>query len=286
MTSDGALAGRRVLVCRAAADSAELLSNLVELGAHAVARPLLDISPASDQRALFEAAERWNRGEYEWLVVTSANGVEPFVRAAGRTSSGDEQPSKIAAVGPATAAALRRWGLNVDLVPQHEYSGRGLAEALLSQLRGSVWATSAVLPISHLASDVVQHALESAGHRVHRVEAYRTVPNGQAVRALLEHTRFDAVLLFSASGAAELARNISVVPQETRLVAIGPPTAAALEARGVRVDAIAKRHTSRGLIDAVVGLLGRSSDPHCPTPSQAANRPPSPRKHSIEEGTP
>ena len=146
-------------------------------------------------------------------------------------------------------------------MPEPDYSGRGLAEALLHELPGSARPTRAVLTVPPRPTDPAQRALAAAGHRVHRVDAYRTVPNGQTVRTLLEHTRFDAVLLFSASGAAELGRHISVVSQGTRLISIGPPTAAVLEARGVRVDAIAKRHTSQGLIDAVVELLGSSSDP-------------------------
>ncbi len=286
MTSDGALSGCRVLVCRAATASAELLSSLTALGAEAVAHPLIEIAPASDQRALIDSAARWKRGEYGWLVVTSSNGVDAFMHAVGRMPSGEERPSKVAAVGPATAAALRRWGVSVDLVPERDYSGRGLAQALLSELRGSARPMSAVLPLSNLASDTVQQALEAVGHRVYRVDAYRTVPNGQTVRTLLEHTRFDAVLLFSASGAAELARHISVVPQETRLIAIGAPTAAALEARGVRVDAIAKRHTSQGLIDAVVGLLGRSSDPPSPDSKPSGKPATLTTRYSIEEGTP
>lgn len=286
MRRDGALSGRRVLVCRAASESVELRSGLLALGAQVVAHPLIRTEPPADLRALTAAAEAWNLGEYEWLVVTSANGVEAFAGAGAQSRRASGRAEKVAAVGPATAAALRRRGWDVDLAPERDYSGRGLAEALLAELRVSARPVRAVLPVSDRADDTVERTLVAAGHRVHRVTAYRTVPSAERLKSRFRGERFDAVLLFSASAAAEFARDISVVPRETHLVAIGPPTAAALVARGLRVDAVAERHTSQGMLDAVVGLLGRSGENPAAGPS-ALSRPTisTTRTFDLKEGS-
>lgn len=286
MTGNRTLLGRRVLVCRAAAESAELRSRLLALGAQVVAHPLIRTEPPRNRAALAAAAEAWNLGEYEWLVVTSANGVEAFVGAGARNRRASGRVGKVAAVGPATAAALRRRGWGVDLVPERDYSGRGLAEALLAELRVTARPASAVLPLSDRAEVTVERALRADGHRVHRVTAYRTVPSAARLESRFAGERFDAVLLFSASAAAEFARDIPAVPRETRLVAIGPPTAAALAARGLRVDAVAERHTSQGMLDAVVGLLGRSGE-NPAADSSAPSRPTisTTRTFDLKEGS-
>lgn len=232
------LDGRRVLICRAAEESTDLIAGLTALGAAVVAHPLIRTEATADPEALRAAAARWNSGDYDWVVVTSARGAAAFVEAgAGPLVSG-----AIAAVGPATAAALSVHGFTTDLMPERDFSGAGLTDALLAALAGSAVLTvdsaastvaSAVvpdaalaagltptpssgsarvlLPVSALADDTIERALTDAGHMVHRVEAYRTVasPDAPAAARLLANGDVEAALVLSASAARELAAQLA-----------------------------------------------------------------------------
>src|SRR5439155_11482285 len=74
---------------------------------------------------------------YQWLVFTSANGVHALfrrLRHLGRDLRAVGQV-QLAAIGPATAAALRDYLLEPDVIPG-EYSSESLAAALKERVAG------------------------------------------------------------------------------------------------------------------------------------------------------
>src|SRR5690349_2718332 len=94
----------RVILTRPEGQAHELAVRLTEAGHEVVLCPLIRIEPLGDEPV--------DAAGYDWLVVTSANGAfEIARRLSGR-------PRQIAAVGPATGAALAEHGLEVDLVPR------------------------------------------------------------------------------------------------------------------------------------------------------------------------
>ena len=130
----GALAGRRVLVVRPAAQGADSAEILRRAGAEPVLVPLIELLPPADGGAALTAAVRRLDG-YDWLVLTSANGVERFLEALG-----NEQPPpglRVAAIGPATAAALGAAGLTVSLLPER-YVAESLLDAFPPPVTGRV----------------------------------------------------------------------------------------------------------------------------------------------------
>nr|WP_233613991.1 uroporphyrinogen-III synthase [Leucobacter edaphi] len=235
-------------------------------GATPLVLPLIESAAPSDPGPLAEAAARWNRGDYDWVAITSATGASAFAEAGARphTSSrpGSQRP-RVAAVGPATAAELRRHGFPIDLAPASDFSGDGLAEAF----RAAEIAPSLVLlPASEIADDTVESGLTAAGHRVERVTAYRTVPAATDRRAARERAReVDIVLVSSGSVARELAATLAPLPPLTTVIAIGGPTARALDELGILPDAVAEEHTVDGMLDAADALLSpRRTPPHAP----------------------
>ena len=115
--------GQRVLITRPRRQAARLCDLLSELGAHCLLQPAIEIEPPADWSAVDAAMERL--GEFDWLVFSSANGVEHFL---GRLLSTGRDvralgPLKIAAIGPATADALQQFHLQPDLTPD-EYRER------------------------------------------------------------------------------------------------------------------------------------------------------------------
>ena len=108
------LFGRSVVVTRAREQASELTSRLHAAGASTVELPVIRVSePSDDGAALRDGAARVH--EYDWVVLTSANGAERLCRELrdARAFGG----ARVAAIGPGTASALRRWGVAADLVP-------------------------------------------------------------------------------------------------------------------------------------------------------------------------
>ncbi|MFV0434168.1 MAG: uroporphyrinogen-III synthase, partial [Leucobacter sp.] len=173
------LRGLRILVPRAGSWGEGIAERIRRRGGVPVVAPLVRIEPPDDPGRLAAAVAELNDGAFDWLVVTSANAVAALVDA-GMLNGGVER-TRVAAVGPATARALRRSRIEVDLVPEADFSASGLAAALLAEV-GSAPGTApeavpakVLLPVSDLAGDTLEVALRAGGHSVERVTAYRTV---------------------------------------------------------------------------------------------------------------
>ena len=192
----------RVLVTRS-----ELVPRLEALGHDVVLRELIRVEPLGDEPV--------DASAYDWLVVTSANGARELVRR-GVTAN------RIAAIGPATAEALRAGALRVDLVPRTHTQ-----EGLRDELTGSLLVAA--------AEGARQDVLDADF-----VPLYRTFELPQEVDA-------DLALLMSGSAVRALRTRMPVV-------AIGPQTAAEALAHGFEVVAVAHPHTLDGLVAALASL--------------------------------
>lgn len=272
------LDGLRVLVPRSGAAGERWADAIRRRGGEPVIVPLIATAPPADAAPLTAAVERWNRGDYDWMVVTSPRGAAAIAEAGARP-----RPDRgIAAVGPATADELRERGFDVDLVPEHDFSARGLAAALLGRLDT---AAALLLPLSALADDTLADALRDAGHAAERVDAYRTVPApaDPSLEAAVT-AGIDAVLVSSGSVARELARRLAPAPAAARLIAIGPPTARALAQHGLDADATADRHTVDGMLDALETVVARPpGEAHGPRAAPPARSTPAPSQPRDKE---
>ncbi len=174
------LAGKRVLVARAEGQTDASARLLRERGAEPVVIPSIAIGPPDDAAALREALTPARLAGVDWVVFTSANGVEHTWRALAEAGRGREvfAAARFAVVGAATREALEAHGASADVVAK-EFRGEGVARALLD----AIGETSAARPARVLllraqeASDIVPQALLAAGVEVDVVAAYRTRPS-------------------------------------------------------------------------------------------------------------
>ena len=194
----------RVLVTRE-----ELVGRVESLGHDAVFCDLIRVEPLGEERV--------DASAYDWLVVTSRNGAHELGRRGVIAN-------RVAAVGPATAEALRSHGLRVDLVAA-THTQEGLRDQLPEGTRLLAAAEGA-------RRDVLEADF---------LPLYRTVE----LRPDLPDA--DVALLMSGSAARALAATGARVP----VVAIGPQTAAEARAAGLEVAAVAATHDLDGLVEAL-----------------------------------
>jgi uroporphyrinogen III methyltransferase / synthase len=245
------LAGRRVVVTRAESQTGALAAALRAEGAEPIAFSTIRIAPPSDPSALREALAR--TAQFDWIVFTSTNAVERVWAALGRTGAAQAlRPARICAVGPATAAALRRRGVEPALVPG-KARGEGVVEALgaLGELR----ARRILLPRAETAPPELPDALRAAGARVTEAAAYRTLPStdGAArMRVRLRAGEVDAVTLASGSAARGFAAAVGTDLGTARVATIGPVTTRDAREAGLPVHAEALEPTVAGLVNAVI----------------------------------
>lgn len=249
------LAGERILVTRSREQAGALADELRALGAEVIEIPAIEIRPPSSYAALdlaIHAAE-----DYDWLILTSVNGVKALFSRLAQLGSGIEKllHLNIAAIGPATRAAIEQEGLPVDVMPD-DY----VAESVVESLRDSVRGKRVLLVRAKVARDVIPAQLRDAGATVDVVEAYETAVPEES-RAKLQELlatpaqRPTAVTFTSSSTARnflELLReeNTKLLNGIT-LASIGPVTSETLEEIGLRVDVEAEEYTIPGLARAL-----------------------------------
>src|SRR5580704_13202495 len=164
------LAGKRILITRARHQAGRLAEALEAHGAEVLRLPTIEIVPPetyADLDALLEIAS-----DFDWLIVTSANGAAALADRMQFLGIPLERLKhlQVAAIGPATAAAVTRMGLKVSAMPA-EY----VAEAVVAMLREKVVGQRVLLARAAVARDVIPEQLRKCGADIHVVEAYRTI---------------------------------------------------------------------------------------------------------------
>ena len=255
------LFGQTVLVPRTREQASSFSALLRQRGAEPFEVPTIEVRPLERTAELDRAVGLLAAGAYDWVVLTSANGVAALrgrVEAAGLDARALGR-ARVAAVGPATEAALRGWGIAADLVPEVATTA-ALGEAFPAR------AGRVLLPRADLASPELSKAITAKGGGPDDVVAYRTVPLDEmdpAARKRLDGGEVDWVGFTAASTVAGFVRAYGgPTPPGIRVAAIGPVTAAAAEAAGMPVAAEAREHTVPGLVAAIEHAV--AGDGHAP----------------------
>lgn len=245
------LNGRRIAVTRPGPQAASLIAGLSELGAEVLSCPTIRIAEAADPRPLLRALEGLDG--YDWIVFTSANGVDRFWHQLGTHGAGPGLPAgmRVAAIGPATAEALERRGVHPQVVPE-EYVAEAVADALTRV--GEVDGRRILLPRAAGARQVLPERLRAAGAEVDEVVAYESVPDGDGISALRDGIEKGDVDMVTFTAASTVRHYVDAAGSDfgkARVAVIGPITAQAARAAGVRVDVEAREYTVAGLLRAI-----------------------------------
>ena len=254
------LFGKRVLVTRPRGQAAELVDELESMGAEVVEAPMLRIEPPDDYGPLDAACA--NAGSFEWIVFSSTNAVESFMRRLlhGANDVRALGGVKLCCVGATTAESLAEYRLKADLVP-NEYRAEVLVQAL-SQA-GPLSGVRVLLPHADIAREVIASELRNHGADVTEVVAYRTVAteperegDPDVYRMLLER-KLDVVTFTSPSAVRNLVSSLGAEPaadllRTTTVASIGPVTAEAATQCGIQTSVMPEKYTVAALVAAIV----------------------------------
>jgi uroporphyrinogen-III synthase len=256
------LSGIRLLVGRARHQAGALSAELKKLGAQVIEIPFIEIHKPKSFKPLDAALKTIST--YDWLILTSVNGVEAMWDRISKLRLNNTLPTNIlvAAIGPATKKAIEQRGMKVDVVPK-EY----VAESVAKSLKSKVKRKRVLLVRAKVARDVIPNELRKAGAHVDVVEAYETVvPESSRVRlraALRDPRKRPQVVTFTSSSTVKNFVELLGLPKKSRhrdlagiqMASIGPVTSATLLEQGLPVDIAAKEFTIPGLIAAIEAAL-------------------------------
>lgn len=248
------LSGLRVLVTRPEAQAASLVTLLQENGADPLLLPTIKIVPPPDSEPINEAIK--NITCYQWLILTSSNGVNCFFDYLKETGLGPENLGhlKTICVGPKTALAAKEKGLKGGLVAK-EYAAEGIIELFSST---DIKEQRILIPRALKARETLPENLRAKGATVDLIPVYETIfppESTPKLEQLLENEKIDVITITSASTATNLVKH---TPQQhlTTLktittACIGPISAEVATEAGLNVKIIANEYTSEGLIDVL-----------------------------------
>jgi uroporphyrinogen III methyltransferase/synthase len=256
---DRPLAGRTVVVTRPREQAAFLVGALEALGAEVLLVPTIRIEPRPLDDEV--AAALRELATYRLVVFTSANAVRVFAGYLARGTDGGGMPAGpvVAAVGPATAAALDQHGLACHLVPD-EYVAEGLLDSLEAAVT-SVAGARVLIPCARDARDVLPETLRARGAVVDVLHIYDTVAARELAAPSARIEAADYVTFTSGSTARQLAALLEAAGAQgrplaerlggVRLCSIGPVTSATLRELGLPVAVEAREYTASGLAAAI-----------------------------------
>ena len=246
------LFGRRIVITRASEKVPAFARELRALGAEVIEFPTIETG-APDSYATLDA-QIARLDAFNWIIFTSATGVEAFI-ARLRTLGKDIRlmgSARIAAIGPATAAALNQFALNVDAMPK-EYRGEAILDAIgADQIR----ATRILIPRAQVAREVLPTMLREHGAaEVVVAPAYQTNPPAGAalerMREALTSGGYDLVAFTSSSTASNFVELTGKPKAGTKAAAIGPITASTAEQLGFEVVVKPSQYTIAALVGAI-----------------------------------
>jgi len=246
---DKPLLRKRIVVTRPHAQAASFCQKLAEAGAIPIRFPTIRITPMPDTQRLDAALKRLR--DFAWIIFTSVNGVAYcWDRLAAVASTRLPASLRVAAIGPATAQALRDRQVVPDFVPA-EFVAEGIAQGL-----GDVAGQAILLPRAEAARKTLAEILADQGARIDEIPVYRTVPEAPSPDAFAALDAGVDVLTFTSSStvrhfAALVADRAPHVVQEALVACIGPITAETARRLGYEVATVADEYTTDGLIRAL-----------------------------------
>jgi len=272
------LFGQRILVTR---EHSEGFEPLEELGAEIIEFRTIEIVPPEDWTELDRAIDRIEH--YNWLILTSGNGVKFFFNRLFEKGRDIRQLKgiNICAVGAKTEAAINKYGIKVDLVPE-EFNAEGLISAIIQKCtedqkikRSKVQKEKAsellrsgtsllkgkkfLLARAEVAREILPEKIKELGGEIDVVTAYRAVKpeiHGKRIKRFLKEGKITIATFTSAAtfnNFLDIAGEDSdSMLKDVAIAVIGPVTAKAVEKAGLKVSIMPKEATIEAMVYEII----------------------------------
>lgn len=260
MSSPLPLAGKTIVITRAAEQASQFAEILHNQGAEVLEMPALEIRPPSSWQGLDDAISQLR--EFDWLILTSANAVNFFfdrltffgkdARALGTI--------KIAVVGKKTSQVLQSRGLKADFIP-----GDFVADALVREFPDQITGQKFLFPrVETGGREVLVQELTAKGGQVTEVAAYDSGCPAQMESCVWEAFRERKVAIVTFASSKTVQNFYQLLAKETGelsvnslldkvcLASIGPQTSKTCQELFGRVDVEAREYTLEGLTKALI----------------------------------
>jgi len=241
------LAGKTIVLTRPVEQSSELAELLVEVGVNVLLVPLIKIvGPSDGGRKLKAALDRAD--DYDWIVVTSANGAQSIAAFLQTLLASDARRPKIAAVGAATEQAL---GCTADFMPSTANAQTlvrefpfGEGRVLLAQVEN----------LGGAVDSSVARGLSERGWLVDEAAAYQTVAATPSEQEVAQASQADAVVFYSGSAVRSWRAGVGMKTPPV-VIAIGESTARVARNLNIQVSSVAAQTTPSAVVAALVGVF-------------------------------
>ena len=249
--------GKGIVITRPERQADDLARLLIAEGAHPIAFPTIKIVPPVSWQELDESIDKLTT--YDWLIFTSANGVQFFFERLREKNKDvrDLKGIKICCIGPATARQIEDKGIKVDLVPK-QFIAEGILQAFTTlDVKGS----KILIPRAAKARDVLPEGLKKLGASVDVVTTYQTINSGrkkEELAALIYDNKVNVVTFTSSSTVTnfmEIMGHDFKLPVKINVACIGPVTAAAAKKAGFKVDISQDEYTMEGLVQSLINHI-------------------------------
>ena len=254
------LFGKQILITRPVAQAKNLVRLLEDHGAKVVEFPTIKICSSNKDQKLDSVIDRL--ASYDWIIFTSANGVDHFWRKMKmkRRDARSLSKLKIGAIGPKTAAKLEKMGIMADFLPD-EYSTQGIIKGIK---RFKIKGKKILLPRADIAPSSLPSGLKKLGAKVEEVSAYETqLPQREdfvTIKNMLRNREIDIIMFTSSSTVRNFVKLMGDVDVGNAKVAcIGPLTAGEAEKSGIKPDIVPPEYTLEGLVERIINVVSNNA---------------------------
>lgn len=254
------LFGKRIIVTRARSQASEFSNLLREYGAEPIEFPTIELTHPGSFDALDEAIDNLER--YNWLILTSINGVKFFLerlKIRGKDIR-DLKGIRVCTIGPRTAEEMEKFGIKIDFVPK-EYRAEAIVEGL--KIRG-IQEKNILLPRAEEAREILPEQIRKSGGKIDVVPAYKSVKplkDGKTVKELFKDGKIDVITFTSSSTVRNFTEifdrdELTALTKGVTIASIGPITTETAKKLGIETDIMPGRYTIPALTEAIVDYFG------------------------------
>lgn len=247
--------GKKVLVTRSKEQAEKFSKKINKTGLEAIELPMIEIHDNLNTKLASQMYD--NIEEYNWIVFTSKNAVNIFIKGLMQYKGDIRRLSRarICTVGAATKKALEKYYLRAEFTPP-EFKAEQLALDLIEKVK---CGERVLVPASNLAGDIIESTLEQIGAKVEVIPIYDVNMVIYEQEKFLENlNNVDIITFTSPSCVNAFMKNIEVneVPlvyfENKEIICIGPVTAKALKAYGIINFKYPEKYTEEGLMEILL----------------------------------